>query len=452
MGHSIKNQNRASLFGFLFDAIYAISLTFLVVFLGTGGSSISLPTVTHATDDANFGNTMKYKSKPCILDPEVDLTGNIVSGTGKATVTNTSKSCSYKVGLASYKEFDENIDNQKLFDSEITTIQPKSTVKLRVEVPECNYQIDLFYGELIESFEGGVRYGDRKLDSEHVNQGAFCEEEPEPEPTPTPTLSPSPEPSPIPSPTPTPTPTPALDSGGGGGGGISRASGFVGIPVSASTPASTPGGVAECIYLRDFLRIDWDNDPIEVLKVQSFLNTFENIPAPLTGIFDQDTFNAVVAFQERYFDDILTPWGHDAGTGFVYLTTRKKINEIYCDKPFPLTPHQLKKIEKFRAFLEQLKAGGSVPSEDNGIIGGTGEEEPESAPEEQDEDLDSRIGEQVGLLDQGEDRNGGDKFLGALTFSSPEEWRRFLLYLLGIAGLMTLWWLLERRRARRVAL
>jgi hypothetical protein len=119
--------------------------------------------------------------------PEDDLTGNL-TGNGGAEVTNTSEKCNYEVGLAAYKKFNENIDDQELFDA-TTTVAAGSSTKLSVDVPECAYQIDLFYGDLLESLDGN-RYDDRKLDYAHypdqgeVGEGEFCspDEEPDPEP------------------------------------------------------------------------------------------------------------------------------------------------------------------------------------------------------------------------------------------------------------------------------
>ena len=114
-----------------------------------------------------------------------------------------------------------------------------------------------------------------------------------------------------------------------------------------------------CFYLRDYMRRDFNNDPIEVLKLQAFLRNFEgHTNVSLTGVFDQATFDAVSAFQMKYFSDILEPWGHTGPTGYVYILTLKKINEIYCQRIFPLNQAQINEIAAFRALLESLRAQG----------------------------------------------------------------------------------------------
>ncbi len=105
------------------------------------------------------------------------------------------------------------------------------------------------------------------------------------------------------------------------------------------------------------MRIDFDNDPVEVLKLQAFLINFEgHTNVSLTGVFDQATFDAVSAFQMKYFSDILEPWGHTGPTGYVYILTLKKINEIYCQKILPLTQDQLNEIIAFRDLIESYKS------------------------------------------------------------------------------------------------
>ncbi len=133
----------------------------------------------------------------CVSTGHENLTGS-VSTSGNATVTNTSQTCSFQVGLASYKMFDLNIDNQVLFSSQTVTINPGQTLNLQVNVPDCAFQIDLFQGSLITSFAGGVRYGARLIDVKQVfNPPTFCQVvSSSPSPSPTPTVVPSPSPSP----------------------------------------------------------------------------------------------------------------------------------------------------------------------------------------------------------------------------------------------------------------
>jgi hypothetical protein len=104
------------------------------------------------------------------------LTGSISGGTAK--ITNNAAT-SYNVGLAIYKVFDKNdhdttLEHQVLFDSDTGAVGAKNQLDLSVGLPGCQYQIDLFCGDVIQSFAGGVRYNDRKLDYYHKTTGSFC--------------------------------------------------------------------------------------------------------------------------------------------------------------------------------------------------------------------------------------------------------------------------------------
>lgn len=115
-------------------------------------------------------------------------------------------------------------------------------------------------------------------------------------------------------------------------------------------------------YIEDDLRIDFDNDPESVLKLQSFLRTFEGYDeVSLTGEFDESTLEAVMSFQTRYAEEILEPWGYqpDEATGYVYITTKKQINEIYCDEQFSLTSQQQEEIREYREMLNTWRAQGA---------------------------------------------------------------------------------------------
>jgi len=135
---------------------------------------------------------------------------------------------------------------------------------------------------------------------------------------------------------------PVIPPGGGGGGGIG----------GHRHPVPEILGATSCTYLIDYLKIDQVNNPIEVLKLQSFLNVFEGESLSLTGVFNQPTFEAVERFQTKYSEDILNPWGKNVTTGYVYILTKKKVNEIYCGSLINLSQADQNEIDTFRTFGE----------------------------------------------------------------------------------------------------
>ncbi len=167
---------------------------------------------------------------------------------------------------------------------------------------------------------------------------------------------------------------PPTDNGGGGGGGIGGRRHDITNLLSTGEIL----GATSCSYLRDYLKIDWTNDRLEVLKLQSFLNVFEGENLQLTGVYDQATFDAVVRFQTKYSKDILEPWGERVTTGFVYILTKKKVNEIYCNTIIPLSQSDANEIDSFRNNSSYQTASGAVgyvekssESSVNPIFGGT---------------------------------------------------------------------------------
>jgi len=129
----------------------------------------------------------------------------------------------------------------------------------------------------------------------------------------------------------------------------------VGRELSFTIPPVT----GTCSYLRDFLRIDLVNDPIEVKKLQAYLNSFEGENLSVSGIFDTDTLGAVNRYQDKYLPQILTPWGHDSHTGYVYILTKKHINETYCKTAYPLTVLEQNEIDAYRNLLQSLRDSGA---------------------------------------------------------------------------------------------
>lgn len=76
---------------------------------------------------------------------------------------------------------------------------------------------------------------------------------------------------------------------------------------------------------------------LEVKYLQIFLNNYTDFKVAKDGVgssgheteyFGLLTKQAVINFQEKYFDDVLSPWGFSKGTGMVSRTTKAKMNEI----------------------------------------------------------------------------------------------------------------------------
>lgn len=106
-------------------------------------------------------------------------------------------------------------------------------------------------------------------------------------------------------------------------------------------------------YIKDFMKIGQYNDPREVAKLQAFLRIYEGASSVrLTGVFDVATDQAVKDFQLKYYEEVLQPWGYarDEATGYVYITTRNKINEIICERDIPFTAAQLSEMASFRSY------------------------------------------------------------------------------------------------------
>jgi hypothetical protein len=124
------------------------------------------------------------------------------------------------------------------------------------------------------------------------------------------------------------------------------------------TTTTTTGGT--CYYLYDYLRKDFNNNPVEVKKLQVFLNAFEGAHLSVNGIYDDATIAATDLFQIKYGSEVLTPWGYDGttGTDYTYILTKKKVNEIYCQMAFPVNTQQQAEIDATKIFFDQLRAEG----------------------------------------------------------------------------------------------
>ena len=156
-------------------------------------------------------------------------------------------------------------------------------------------------------------------------------------------------------------------------------------PISKTSSLSATGkelvqSPSECYYLREFIKLGANNNPVEVKKLQVFLNEFEGASLPITGFYSIADFNAVSTFQTKYKADVIDPWG-ETPEGYVYLTTRKKVNEIYCRAAFPLDGVQTAEVNAYRALIESLReqgivvpTGGAGEGNQAGLVNGTSTE------------------------------------------------------------------------------
>lgn len=82
------------------------------------------------------------------------------------------------------------------------------------------------------------------------------------------------------------------------------------------------------LFLTNPVKLGARNNPEDVKLLETFLNQYENTYLSVNGVYEKEDFDAVVKWQEKYKEDILTPWGLNKGTGYVYSTSLEKIKEI----------------------------------------------------------------------------------------------------------------------------
>ncbi|MBC8159955.1 MAG: S8 family serine peptidase [Roseiflexaceae bacterium] len=127
------------------------------------GASIGSPAPLSAPADA-------YTDPACF--DRGDLVGRIVSD-GEGEITNRSDDCTYTVGFAAYRKFDELIDHQHIFDATTAEIAPGRTIRLAIALPNCATQIDLFRGPVLYSLQGR-RYNTRLISARHIGGTNYC--------------------------------------------------------------------------------------------------------------------------------------------------------------------------------------------------------------------------------------------------------------------------------------
>lgn len=152
------------------------------------------------------------------------LVVNTSNNTAQVTLKNNG-TCSVKVGLASYRKYDEILSNQTIYDwVNSTTLAPGQQIQMTISLPSCAAQVDVFWGDVISDYSTGAMYSspvDRLIAAYHTNTSnhqlggpvipgsQYCTRCPHSCTAPTPT------PKPTKTPTPSPTPSnPVCDAGG----------------------------------------------------------------------------------------------------------------------------------------------------------------------------------------------------------------------------------------------
>lgn len=162
--------------------------------------------------------------------------------------------------------------------------------------------------------------------------------------------------------------TPPSNGGGSTSGGSSYSGGSRSSGGSVVTLANSPVALGvmttSCPLITDYLKLGGDNNGAQVTKLQIFLKNSEKLNVDVNGIFDQKTEDAVKSFQLKYLPTILGPWDATRATGFVYITTLKKINQLACATPLTLSADD-------QAIIAAYKARGTVEQSSEVVTPGT---------------------------------------------------------------------------------
>jgi hypothetical protein len=169
----------------------------------------------------------------------------------------------------------------------------------------------------------------------------------------------------------TPPVTPPVITGGGGsfssGSSSSSSSGGGYTFTAIANPATST-----CPLLTTFIKAGANNNAAEVAKLQSFLRASQGSNIAVTGIYNQVTQNAVSAFQSKYMSEVMGPWGATQSSGYVYITTLKKINQLACKSPFILSAGDLAIINAYKARIAAGINGVSPNGSTTGPVLNTG--------------------------------------------------------------------------------
>ena len=113
---------------------------------------------------------------------------------------------------------------------------------------------------------------------------------------------------------------------------VSAPSVSAGTSSAVTTPAALPANELDCsavLNLKQSIRYGAKNNPANVKLLQKYLNTYEGTNLAIDGVYSKADRDAVIKWQEKYAAEILKPWGLKKGTGYVFTTSLKKMNQIH---------------------------------------------------------------------------------------------------------------------------
>ncbi len=112
------------------------------------------------------------------------------------------------------------------------------------------------------------------------------------------------------------------------------------------------------LFLSKPVRYGYANNPEDVKLLERFLNTYENTTLTVDGVYAHNDYVAVVTWQEKYASEILKPWGLTKGTGYVFITSLRKIQKVHdtgCAETERL------KRDFCYIYDQKLKRGDNIP-------------------------------------------------------------------------------------------
>ncbi len=114
--------------------------------------------------------------------------------------------------------------------------------------------------------------------------------------------------------------------------GLTAPTGFVGPTTRNKINSLVCGLSVTCPVFSEYNSLTLNNNTPEVVTTKQVLQNLGFSVGALTPIYDQTLFYAMKAFQEKFHEVMLDPWGISVGTGYKYKTTNKYLNLLGgCD-------------------------------------------------------------------------------------------------------------------------